>query len=148
MTNRTLQKRLFQTSTTFIGIAVLLGAFGAHGLKNSATLSEQDLFRTGVNYHFIHSIGILTLALGLRRLREKTLQIVFGLFVTGIVLFSGSLYILAMRTALDAGDMINWVGMITPIGGLCFLGGWFYLALNGYKPVDHDHHEGHNSSAK
>lgn len=136
MTNRTLQKNTFQTASIILGLGVILGAFGAHGLKNIATPYEVDIFHTGTHYQFIHGIGLLILSLSLRRIKEKTLRSVTALFITGIILFSGSLYVLGLRTAIGAGDSMNWIGIVTPIGGLCFICGWFYLALEGYKATE------------
>ena len=133
MTNRTLQKSIFQTAAVILGLGVILGAFGAHGLKNIATPYELDIFHTGTQYQFIHGIGLLVLSLSLRRIKEKTVRIVLGLFISGIILFSGSLYILGLRTAIGAEDSMNWIGLLTPVGGLCFVSGWFYLAFAGYK---------------
>lgn len=135
MTNRTLQKKLFQLSCSLIGIGVILGAFGAHGLKNIASPEDVLTFKTGVMYQFIHAFGILILALSLRRLDEKVIKQVSNLFLAGMVLFSGSLYALVLIKSAGMGGL-GWIGIITPIGGLCFIAGWFLLVFKGYKLAD------------
>jgi uncharacterized membrane protein YgdD (TMEM256/DUF423 family) len=140
MTNRTLQKKIFRNACILIGIGIALGAFGAHGLKKLVAENDIQTFKTGVQYQLIHAFGLLVLGLSLRRLNEKTMNSVTILFLTGMALFSGSLYGLVMAKALGMGDTLNWLGMITPLGGLCFIVGWFYLAFAGYKS-----HEVHSS---
>ena len=99
-------------------LAVALGAFGAHALK--ATLETHgmtEVWNKAVLYHFVHALGLLVLS-ALPVVQRVTVI----LFVVGIVLFSGSLYLLALTN-------IKWLGAITPFGGLCFLAGWLWLAL-------------------
>jgi uncharacterized membrane protein YgdD (TMEM256/DUF423 family) len=103
-------------SVVFFRIA--LGAFGAHGLRS--TLEGRgmvDVWNKAVFYHFIHSIALLVLALYGMINRGACL-----LLLIGILLFSGSLYMLALTN-------LRWLGPVTPIGGLCFLVGWAWLAL-------------------
>jgi uncharacterized membrane protein YgdD (TMEM256/DUF423 family) len=133
MTNRTLQKKIFRTATIIIGIGVILGAFGAHGLKNIVSENEIQTFQTGIRYQLIHAFGILALALSMRRLQEHIFVRVYYLFLAGIVLFSGSLYVMVLSKAIGLEQILNWMGIITPLGGLCFIAGWFQLAYNGYK---------------
>jgi len=103
----------------FIGVA--LGAFAAHGLK--ARLEPQLLaaFETGVRYQMYHVFALLAAAWGHARWQGRWFGIAGWLFVAGIALFSGSLYLLALT-----GE--RWPGAITPVGGLAFLGGWLCLA--------------------
>ena len=117
-----LMARLFLLIGALSGaLAVMLGAFGAHGLK--AKLSEKMLanYMTGVEYHFYHTLALL--AIGLLALHLQSRLLVSGgwAFVIGIVLFSGSLYVMALTG-------ITKLGMITPIGGLAFILGWVLLA--------------------
>lgn len=132
MTNHTLQKQLFQTGNFLAGLAVVLGAFGAHALKDSISESDIAVFETGVKYQFYHALALLLLAVFLRRMHEKTVKQVFLLFSFGIALFCASLYLLATRS-LWIGDKLKWIGAITPVGGISFIFGWFLLALKGYK---------------
>ena len=99
-------------------LAVALGAFGAHALKATlATHEMTEVWNKAVLYHFVHALGLLVLS-ALPAVQRVTVI----LFVVGIVLFSGSLYLLALTN-------IKWLGAITPFGGLCFLAGWLWLAL-------------------
>lgn len=103
-------------------LAVSLGAFAAHGLRNSLTENLLSSFQTGVQYHMYHSLALL--GVGLLALHYPTaavLKISGYLFLAGMVFFSGSLYLLALTG-------IRWLGAITPIGGLAFLAGWALLA--------------------
>lgn len=102
-------------------LAVALGAFGAHGLKGKLADNLFSAFETAVQYHFYHTLALLGVALLLQRLQTSTALSVSGwLFVVGIVLFSGSLYGLALGGS-------KLLGPITPLGGLCFLAGWISL---------------------
>lgn len=113
---------LLGSSFGFFGVA--LGAFGAHGLKSILAPEMLVIFETAVRYHMYHTFGIILAAL----LAEThpaagTAGRLFGL---GILLFSGSLYALALTGTRS-------FGMITPFGGLCFLAGWGMLAYAGFK---------------
>jgi len=99
-------------------LAVALGAFGAHALKGTLeTNHTASIWETAVLYHFIHAVVLLLLAT-----RAGTSRAAFSLFVAGIILFSGSLYLLAFTN-------VKWLGAVTPVGGLCFLAGWFCLMI-------------------
>lgn len=140
MTNHTLQKSMFQTGCLFAGTAVILGAFGAHALKDVLEPTQLATFETGVKYQFMHALGILIVGLSLRKLKETTAKRVWYLFMVGIGVFSLSLYFLAMRSLLDLPDSYKAVGALTPLGGLSFISGWFYLAYDGFKLSDSESH--------
>lgn len=116
--------------TGFMLAAVVLGAFGAHGLRKVLDVNELGQWNTGVSYQVYHAIGLLLIATFRPHLSEVTSSWVRRLFISGILLFSGSLYLLSTRdiTGLDAVGV--WVGPITPIGGLCFIAGWALLLIN------------------
>ncbi len=104
-------------------ISVVLGAFGAHALRDRITPDLLDTFKTGVNYQMYHALALVGVALAFSRLPGSTLLGIAGwLFVAGTVLFSGSLYLLATTG-------VRWLGAITPFGGLAFIAGWFCLVL-------------------
>ncbi|HEX9638574.1 MAG TPA: DUF423 domain-containing protein [Acidobacteriota bacterium] len=105
------------------GFGVILGAFGAHGLRDRLSESALNWYQTGVHYHLIHALGILAAGWAASTARGRWCAWAAGLFGAGIALFSGSLYAMALtgRTAL---------GLITPLGGLCFIAGWIALALS------------------
>jgi uncharacterized membrane protein YgdD (TMEM256/DUF423 family) len=103
----------------FIGVG--LGAFGAHGLRGRLSPESLNVFETGVRYQMYHAFAILIVAIALARFDGWILRTAGWLFTLGIVLFSGSLYALALSGA-------RAFGAITPIGGLAFLAGWALLA--------------------
>jgi uncharacterized membrane protein YgdD (TMEM256/DUF423 family) len=105
-------------------LAVALGAFGAHGLKTVLSAHAMQTFQTGVTYHFMHALGLL--AIGIIYREFPMVSTAGWLLLAGIILFSGSLYALSF-TGFKA------LGMITPLGGLCFLLGWLWLAVAVYK---------------
>ena len=104
----------------FIGVA--LGAFGAHGLRSRVSSEMLAVFETGVRYHMYHAFAILIVALALARIDGWLIRAAGWLFTVGIVIFSGSLYALALSGA-------TILGAVTPIGGLAYLLGWACLAV-------------------
>ena len=110
-------------------LAVMIGAFGAHGLKGRLTEDLMAVYQTGVQYHFYHTIVLLVVGVLLLQYPQASpLQWSAYLLVTGILVFSGSLYILALTG-------LKWLGAITPLGGLAFIAGWLTLALGIYQYV-------------
>ncbi len=108
-------------------IAVALGAFAAHGLKNSLTPDLLSTFQTGVQYHMYHALALFGVGLLALHFPGNTLLRVSGyLFLLGILFFSGSLYTLSLTG-------VRWLGAITPIGGVLFLAGWATLAWSMYS---------------
>ena len=106
----------------FFGVA--LGAFGAHALKERLGAAGLATYHTGVEYHLVHGLAILLVAaLSDRIVEEKRAILISRLFAVGIILFSGSLYALAITGT-------RWLGAITPLGGVCFLTGWALLAFS------------------
>ncbi len=108
----------------FTGVA--LGAFAAHGLKGQLGAQYLAVFQTGVHYQLIHALALFGVALLAERLPGRLLKAAGNLFAVGILLFSGSLYLLALSG-------IGKLGMITPLGGLCFLSGWLCLGLAAWR---------------
>ena len=105
----------------FLGVA--LGAFGAHGLKNRLSPEMLEVFDTGVRYHMYHTIAVLIVAAAIGHIGNARLLAMAGwFFFAGILLFSGSLYALALTR-------VGILGAVTPIGGLFFLIGWACLAV-------------------
>jgi uncharacterized membrane protein YgdD (TMEM256/DUF423 family) len=103
--------------------AVLLGAFGAHGLRDRLAAPLLEIYRTGVLYHLVHALVVLAVALAADRLRRP--RLVAGLFTAGIAIFSGTLYLLAITGTM-------WLGAVTPVGGLLLLAGWASILLEGF----------------
>jgi len=115
----------------FGAIAVMFGAFGAHSLKNFLAPDQMDIFKTGVQYQFLHSLALLAVGIIYQAYPVKNLRAATGFFIAGILLFSGSLYILPM---LHTWKMtLGPVGLITPIGGVFFILGWMMLMITVLK---------------
>jgi uncharacterized membrane protein YgdD (TMEM256/DUF423 family) len=111
--------------------AVALGAFGAHALKARLTPDALALWQTGVNYHAWHALGLLaTATLMLHFADRRTLRYAAGLFAAGIVLFSGSLYALAITG-------VRTLGAVTPFGGVSFIAAWAVLAVCALRSRSH-----------
>ena len=100
--------------------AVALGAFGAHALKQRLSTDMLAVWRTGVEYHFYHALALILLGLIARQTPSTTLNASGACFALGVLIFSGSLYALALSD-------IRILGAITPLGGLLFLTGWILL---------------------
>ncbi|MEM7106515.1 MAG: DUF423 domain-containing protein [Bacteroidota bacterium] len=114
-------------------LAVLLGAFGAHGLKPHLSADQVDTYQTGIFYHFIHVLAMLALITLSGRYHENRLRIAFYAFLIGIFMFSGSIYLLACKDLLELKSFVKVLGPITPLGGLCFIFGWIMLILAAQK---------------
>ena len=111
----------FATGALLCGLGVAVGAFGAHGLRERLAPEMLATFETGVRYHFIHALGLFAVAWAATRWPGALVGAAGWLFVAGIVIFSGSLYLLSISG-------IRWLGAITPIGGVCMIAGWVLLA--------------------
>ncbi len=109
----------------FAFFSVAFGAFGAHSLKSILDEYSLNIWQTAVSYQFMHALGLL--ALGALE-KERSLQWSGRFFSLGILLFSGSLYLLALTGT-------KWLGAVTPFGGLCFLIGWALLAYRAWKSL-------------
>jgi uncharacterized membrane protein YgdD (TMEM256/DUF423 family) len=115
----------------FAGLAVALGAFGAHALKAVFSPQQLSIYDKGVTYQFYHSLALLAAGILFSSFPFAGVRWAAWLFMAGIVLFSGSLYLLAGLQS--KGMSIGPAGIITPIGGLCFIAGWLVLLLSILK---------------
>lgn len=121
------KSRLVSLGAFFAFLAVGLGAFGAHALKARLSPDMLAIFETGVRYQMYHALALVGLGLWAALNPEaKSVHKTAGLFALGILIFSGSLYILSLS------GVRAW-GAVTPLGGLCFLGGWLHWAWLGWK---------------
>lgn len=109
-------------------LSVALGAFGAHALKQHLAADELAVFETAVRYQFYHAFALLAAGILFKEYSSKWIKYSGNFFITGIILFSGSLYLLTFLKANDIAGL-NWVGAITPFGGLSFIIGWLCLFL-------------------
>jgi uncharacterized membrane protein YgdD (TMEM256/DUF423 family) len=120
-------------------LSVLLGAFGAHQLKQYVSTDLVSTFQTGVSYQFFHALALLITGILLKRYPNNWIMWAGRMFVLGIILFSGSLYLLVMlKTVKDIG--LGGFGLLTPVGGLLMVAGWICLLLGipSDKPVNND----------
>ncbi|MBV6827014.1 DUF423 domain-containing protein [Pseudomonas sp. PD9R] len=119
--------RGFLMLAAFFGLTgVGLGAFAAHGLKNRLTPEYLAIFHTGVTYQLVHTLALLGVALLATQIPGRLITWAGASFAIGILLFSGSLYVLTLTG-------VSKLGIITPFGGLAFLVGWFCLGLAAYR---------------
>jgi uncharacterized membrane protein YgdD (TMEM256/DUF423 family) len=114
------------SGATLLFLAVLFGAFGAHGLKQFVSPEKLITFETGVRYQFYHSFGIILLALTKKSFPEIKLNSSFICFVLGIIFFSLNCYLYVLTD-------IKFFAMIIPIGGLLFMTGWMFFAWNALR---------------
>ena len=112
------------------GLAVVLGAFGAHGLRGRIEERLFETFQTAVEYQMYHCLALMMVAILMReRGRSLALDIASYAFILGVLLFSGSLYGLVLTN-------MEWLGPVTPVGGLCFIVGWSALVCSGFQIID------------
>lgn len=126
-----MQKRIIITAAISGILSIITGAFGAHGLKALLSEANMNVWHTAVQYQFYHTLALLYLST-LAQTKQRLVIPAYYCFLTGILLFSGSLYILATREV----HHLSWtsiLGPITPIGGLFFIGGWFFILFSGLK---------------
>jgi len=122
-------KSLLIIGSIFMALAVAFGAFGAHIVQDMLTPERFQVYQTGVEYHFYHALGLLLLgAVSFHISDSKWIGRSGIAFIAGIIIFSGSLYIL---TLTDTG----WLGAVTPLGGVAFILGWIFLAIGTAKDI-------------
>jgi len=136
-----MDRKILIFGLAFAALSVLLGAFGAHALKSMVSGEKLQIFETGVRYQFMHAIALITLAIychqqHLSILEQKWIGWAAHFFIAGTLFFSGSLYFLTLLSATNH-PLIRFIGPITPLGGLCFILGWyFWLRVVYLKKVD------------
>jgi uncharacterized membrane protein YgdD (TMEM256/DUF423 family) len=123
-----MDKQFLSISFVLGAIAVALGAFGAHALRELVDEKAIQTWQTAVQYHFYHLFAIVIVAILLKQGTNVWYKRAGYLFITGIIIFSGSLYIMILLKATGS-TSVNWLGAVTPIGGVCFIAGWFFLLL-------------------
>jgi len=116
----TLARRCILWGALFGLSGVMIGAFGAHALKAQLTADQLAIYHTGVDYQFVHALALLLLGAIAQHQTPKAWQIAATLFIAGVFIFSGSLYLLVLTDT-------SWLGAITPIGGMSFIAGWAAL---------------------
>lgn len=116
----------FAAGCVLMALGIAAGAFAAHGLKGRLSADALDLWQTAARYHIYHALGLLAVAYAATRWSSALVPAAGWLFAAGIVLFAGSLYLLALTD-------LKPLGAITPLGGLCFIAGWCCLALAAWR---------------
>ena len=129
-------KNILTFSFTSAAVTVMIGAFGAHYLKTKVaegilTTDNLQSFETGVRYQMYHTLSLILIVLLSEKLNERFSKIACRLFIIGIILFSGSVYLLSTQAL--TGLSLKWLGPVTPLGGLCFISGWILLLLAVFK---------------
>lgn len=125
-----MNKKIVVTASILIAITIAIGAFGAHGLKKLVDASSLASFETGVRYQMYHALGLFVIGLT-PSISEIVKRRIFRLFILGIVLFSGSIYVLSLGDVLPFS--VKGIAFLTPLGGLLFIVGWIVLAMGVYK---------------
>lgn len=125
-----MNKKLVTTAAILGIIAIVLGAFGAHALKKVLSVEELATFETGVRYQMYHALFLIFISM-ISEISEKTKKTIYYLVLSGVLLFSGSIYLLATNslTSLD----FKAIGFVTPIGGLLLILAWAVLFFNFIK---------------
>jgi uncharacterized membrane protein YgdD (TMEM256/DUF423 family) len=126
-----MNKQIIITGAVFGGLAVIAGAFGAHGLSHSLTVQQLQVWHTAVEYQFYHVFALLFLST-FTRFKNNLIVAAYYLFTVGIIFFSGSLYLLSAGSLLHLSN-VAWAGPVTPLGGLLFIAGWITMAFAAFR---------------
>lgn len=123
-----MHKRYISIGAALAGLAVALGAFGAHGLKKLVPPETVATFQTGVQYQMIHALGLILVGILTEKFHSRSLFFAALFFGLGTLFFSGSLYLLTYLKATSTIGMGGW-GLITPVGGVLFILGWIFVVV-------------------
>jgi uncharacterized membrane protein YgdD (TMEM256/DUF423 family) len=127
-----MNKQIILTASFFGLLAVILGAFGAHGLEGKISDYQLGTWKTANQYHFYHTFALLFIST-FSRAKSQSIRVSFIAFTVGILLFSGSLYLLSLRDLIGLSGFTSILGPITPLGGLSFMVGWIGLFVAAIK---------------
>ena len=119
-------RRTLAIAAALLALATLLGAFGAHALKAQLPQDRLQVYETAVRYHFINSLGLLAIGVLMRSMDSEMLRWCAVVLLTGIILFSGSLYLLTFGAPRP-------IGVVTPVGGLLLMVGWVLLVITVWR---------------
>ncbi|MCB0642511.1 MAG: DUF423 domain-containing protein [Phaeodactylibacter sp.] len=128
-----MNKQFFVFAALLAMTAVILGAFGAHVLEGVLTPDQLNTFETGVRYQFYHALALFLVSIFSRYISSKLIHLAGWFFIVGVVLFSGSIYLLACQDVLNIQDLAGVLGPITPIGGLGMILGWLFFMIAGIQ---------------
>lgn len=135
-----MRKMFLRIGSALAFFAVALGALGAHALKEILSPERLLSFETGVRYHLLHALAIVITATLIHFGKKRGLVYAAWLFTAGIVLFSGSIYLLAMQDVWKSN--LSYLGPVTPIGGVLFLAGWVMLFISTFQKPTAYHNAG------
>ncbi len=121
-----MEQTWFAAGCVLMVLGIAAGAFATHGLKSRLSADNLEVWQTAARYHIYHALALLGVAYAAGRWGSDLTSLSGWLFVAGIAIFSGSLYLLAVSN-------VKWLGAITPLGGACFLAGWASLALAAWR---------------
>ncbi|HEY5370746.1 MAG TPA: DUF423 domain-containing protein [Hanamia sp.] len=121
-----MHKGFIKTAAIFGALSVAIGAFAAHQLRGNISDNALEIFETAVKYQFYHVFALMAVGILYKEFPSKLMLWSGRLFTIGIILFSGSLYILT-ATIASGNTGYNWIGAFTPLGGLCFILGWVFI---------------------
>ena len=121
-----------KTAALLGALSIILGAFGAHALKEIFTADILQVYETAVRYQMYHAFALLAVGILYKEFTNKKIKLAGDLFIAGIILFSGSLYALCFIEYQHVSSLL-WIGAITPLGGLCFIIGWLLLFAGAVK---------------
>jgi uncharacterized membrane protein YgdD (TMEM256/DUF423 family) len=128
-----MHKGFLIAAAIFGGLAVALGAFGAHGLEKLTTDAKTlHGFRTGVEYQMYHALALIAVAVLFEKIPGRWLKWAGNCFIAGVILFSGSLYLLTVLKIQES-SAVKFVGPVTPLGGVFFIAGWLFLLLTAVR---------------
>ncbi len=125
-----MEKKIISTAAILGMIAIILGAFGAHALKKVLSLDQLNTFETGVKYQMYHALFLLFLG-STKMVTDRVQKRIFYLVISGIFLFSGSIYLLATNSLTNIDFRL--IGPLTPVGGFLLIFAWFHLFINILK---------------
>jgi len=125
-----MDKKIISTGAILSMIAIILGAFGAHALKKALSIEQLSTFETGVRYQMYHALFLLCIGIN-NELSQKAKKIIYNLVVFGVLLFSGSIYLLATNSLTSFDFKV--IGFVTPVGGLLLILAWGVLLLHFIK---------------
>lgn len=128
-----MHKGFIKAASLLGALSVMLGAFAAHGLKNILSAEHLQIFETAVKYQFYHVFALLAVGMMYKDFPGKLMAWAGRFFIAGIILFSGSLYVLCYVKYAEIAA--NWIGAITPVGGVAFIAGWGMLFYSLVKEI-------------
>jgi len=130
-----MNKKIAITGVILISLSIILGAFGAHPLKEVLTSKQMTSYDVGIRYQMYHGLGLLILGLNTNKIKNS-LSVVYWLLLLGTIMFSGSIYLLSLQDLM--GVKLSFLGPVTPLGGVLMISGWIVLVIKLLKDSSDD----------